>query len=164
MTGKPDTARSRTPYFAYGSNLDPGQMKRRCPGHCELGRARLVEWKLFFRGRSERWDGGAVATIESFPGAMVWGALFRLTDEDYRRLDTYEGFSGVGDPDNFYDQVTIVVLRPDGVSVEALTYRMRSDPPGLPSRRYLEKILAGAGHHGLPEEYIIELRGALGDS
>ncbi len=156
--------RAKTPYFAYGSNLDPEQMKSRCPGHRELGRARLVDWKLFFRGQSERWDGGAVATIESFPGARVWGALFQLTDEDFRQLDTYEGFYGVGDPDNFYDQVTIMVIRADDVPVEALTYKMRSDPPGSPSKRYLERILAGAGHHSLPEEYIIELKGASADS
>ena len=43
---------NRTLYFAYGSNLDPTQMRRRCPTSAPAGPATLDGWRLAFGGHS----------------------------------------------------------------------------------------------------------------
>jgi gamma-glutamylcyclotransferase (GGCT)/AIG2-like uncharacterized protein YtfP len=145
------------PYFAYGSNLNPAQMEERCPGHRVLGRARLDRHTIQFRGYGRDWE-GAVATIEPHDGETVWGALFELTAEHYATLDEYEGYDGPGVSTNLYDRVAILVVREaDGSEVSALTYVMRPDAEGRPSRIYRDAILAGMKHHGLPRDTIAAL-------
>lgn len=144
------------PYFAYGSNLEPRQMAKRCPGHRVLGRAVLRDHAIRFRGYGRDWA-GAVATVEPLPGHDVHGVVFELTEAHYRALDQYEGRDGEGAPTNLYDRVPVRVRMEDGRQVEVDTYVMRLDPEGTPSRRYRDAILAGMRHHGLPAEAIAEL-------
>jgi gamma-glutamylcyclotransferase (GGCT)/AIG2-like uncharacterized protein YtfP len=147
------------PYFAYGSNLNPRQMSARCPGHRVLGRATLRDHALRFGGYGRDWA-GAVATVVPAPGEVVHGVLFELTPEHVRALDEYEGYDGPGEGTNLYERVERMVVTADGGAVAALTYVMVPAEPGLPSRRYIDAILAGMIHHGLPEETIRTLRGA----
>ena len=70
-------------YFAYGSNLDHEGMARRCPDSGRSGRATLEGWQLTFQG---------VADIRRRAGARTQGALWRISDRDLERLDTYEGY------------------------------------------------------------------------
>lgn len=142
------------PYFAYGSNLEPVQMLHRCPEHRVLGPACLTDWQLLFRGRSERWGGGAVATIEPEPGSRVWGVLFDLSMEDFSSLDRCESHVGHHDPANLYDKISVLVADADGISREAEAYQMIPQDAGSPSRVYLDAIQVGARHHQLPAEYL----------
>ena len=135
-------------YFAYGSNLDPGQMSARCPGHRVLCRAILPDHALVFRGHSKRW-GGAVATVEHAPGSMVHGVVFEMTPEDYASLDRHEGFEGPQHPDNFYDRVRRTVQIEIHEPLEVETYVMRPRPAGLPSRAYRWAIVSGMRAHSL---------------
>src|SRR5262245_26446365 len=48
-------------YFAYGSNLDPEQMRERCPGHAVVGLAELRDHKLTFQLTSHDWGGGVAS-------------------------------------------------------------------------------------------------------
>jgi gamma-glutamylcyclotransferase (GGCT)/AIG2-like uncharacterized protein YtfP len=136
-------------YFAYGSNLEPEQMERRCPGHRVLCRAILHDHALRFHGFSKSW-GGAVATIEHVPGAMVHGVVFELTPANFEALDRYEDCRGEGHPDNFYDRVRLPLQLEFGETIEAFTYIMRPQPAGRPSRAYRWAILTGMRHHSLP--------------
>lgn len=149
-------------YFAYGSNLDPDQMRARCPGHVVVGMAGLHDHRLVFPLYSNDWSGG-VASVTLAHAQTVWGMLFELTDADVKSLDGYEQFKGPGDQHNLYDRehVTVEITRPDDGSiprrVRASTYLARASNASPPSRRYLEAILKGARHYRLPEDYVREL-------
>lgn len=149
-------------YFAYGSNLDPQQMRARCPGEKIVGLAALRDHRLAFPLYSNRWGGG-VASVQPAHADAVWGVLYELTESDLRELDEYEGFRAPGDQHNVYDreQITVELVRPDDGSiprrVRAAAYVARPSNPSPPSRRYLDAILTGARHHRLPEEYVAKL-------
>jgi len=152
-------ANERPPlYFAYGSNLNPSQMAKRCPGHRVVGRASLEGYQLKFRGYGRDWA-GAVGTVEPAAGSIVWGAVFALTPEHYATLDQYEGFDGPGLESNLYDRVEVDVRLEGGEVARCLTYVIRPLEEGLPSAAYRDAIVAGLRHHGLPAEYIAALAG-----
>jgi gamma-glutamylcyclotransferase (GGCT)/AIG2-like uncharacterized protein YtfP len=148
--------------FSYGSNLDPDQIRERCPEHRVVGLAGLRDHRLAFSLYSARWDGG-VASIQLHHGETVWGILYELSEADVRSLDGHEGFRGPGDQHNVYDRehVTVELVRPDDDSfprrVRADIYVARPSNPSPPSRRYLDALLRGARHHRLPEDYIAKL-------
>ena len=77
-------------YFAYGSNMDPLHMRRRCPGALLLGPALLRDWRLGFFYRSTSFPGGGAADIVQVPGEEVWGVLWRVSAEEMQRMDGYE--------------------------------------------------------------------------
>lgn len=149
-------------YFAYGSNLDPQQMSRRCPGATVVGLAELRDHRLTFPLTSHDWGGG-VASVGVAHGESVWGAVYELTDGHLAALDRYEQYVGPGDQHNLYDRETVSVqlVRADDGSfprrLHAWIYLARSANPSPPSRRYLDAILAGARHHRLPDEYVARL-------
>lgn len=149
-------------YFAYGSNLDPTQMKQRCPGHKVVGLAALADHKISFPRTSHTWGGG-VASIQLAHGATLWGMVFELTEADLAALDEYEGWQGPADQHNVYDRELMFVelTRPEDGSfprrLRAWVYVARPSNPAPPSRRYLDAVLAGARHHGLPEDHLVEL-------
>jgi gamma-glutamylcyclotransferase (GGCT)/AIG2-like uncharacterized protein YtfP len=149
-------------YFAYGSNLDPEQMRVRCPGHRVVGLARLDDHRITFPLTSHDWGGG-VASVGVAHGESVWGVVYDLTDDDLTALDRYEGFQAPGDQHNVYDRefVSVELERADDGSfprpLRAWTYFARPANPGPPSRRYLDTVLRGARHHRLPEEHVARL-------
>ena len=81
---------NRTLYFAYGSNLDPAQMRRRCPTSAPAGPAALDGWRLAFGGHSRTW-GGPVATLVRDRDEWVDGLLYALLPDDLAVLDRCEG-------------------------------------------------------------------------
>lgn len=154
----------RTPmlYFAYGSNLDPEQMARRCPGHVVVGLAELRDHRLTFPLTSHSWGGG-VASVGVAHGDSVWGVVYELSADAVAALDEYEGYKGPGDQHNMYDRDTVPVRleRADDGSfprrLHALVYVARPANPAPPSRRYLDAVLRGARHHRLPDDYVARL-------
>jgi gamma-glutamylcyclotransferase (GGCT)/AIG2-like uncharacterized protein YtfP len=77
-------------YFAYGSNLDEGQLRRRCPSSKLIGPAVLRGYRIGFAGFSLA-RGGGVATIIPQRGARVQGLLYTLAGSDISQLDAFEG-------------------------------------------------------------------------
>ena len=80
-------------YAAYGSNMDPAQMLRRCPSSPHIGTGWIRGWRLTFGAEEYGWE-GALATLvpddaRGAPGVFV--ALYDLTDADERALDAWEG-------------------------------------------------------------------------
>jgi len=133
-------------YFAYGSNMNTVQMaKERCPGSRPLGLAVLRGWEFRINGRG-------VATVVERPGANCWGVLWECTDEHIVTLDQCEGVAR-----GIYERRTMRVEKEDGGTLEAIVYVEDREDLAPPRMGYLEKILAGAREHGLPEDRIAEL-------
>ena len=135
---------ANTIYFAYGSNMCPEQMARRCPGGQALGQAELRDWRFLINIRT-------YATIEARPGAATHGVLWLLTPEHITELDHYEAVA-----EGMYFKKNLIVQRADR-PVEALVYIDPVCELGQPKPDYIRTILDGAAHFGLPPEYIASL-------
>ena len=73
-------------YFAYGSNLNLFQMKRRCKDSVFLKKYELKGYKLNFRSKYR------AADIEKSKNSLVPGALFDISKSDEKKLDVYEDY------------------------------------------------------------------------
>ena len=73
-------------YFAYGSNLNNFQMKRRCKDSIFLKKINLSNFKLTFRSKYR------AADIEPIKNSIVPGALFEISKSDEKKLDIYEDY------------------------------------------------------------------------
>jgi gamma-glutamylcyclotransferase (GGCT)/AIG2-like uncharacterized protein YtfP len=121
-------------YFAYGTNLNQKQMKERCPDSKPLFTAVLPNYKLIFAGWSRQWRGG-VASIKSFRGDRVRGAIYEVTEACLQRLDRYE--SG-------YNRLKVTVVGEDDEPIEAITYVKTGQlEDAMPSKEYLAIIQQG---------------------
>ena len=124
-------------YIAYGSNLNVGQMRMRCPHATILGTANLKGWELLFKGSKT----GSYLTIEESEGGTVPVVIWEVTATDEAALDRYEGFP------NFYYKRDIR-LQYKGIrtgkrrTVTAFAYIMHEDRPiGIPSNFYMRTCL-----------------------
>ncbi len=142
-------------YFGYGSNMDPRTFlgRRRMRPH-ETRIALLDAWELRFDlpvGPGER----AVANVVPAPGREVWGVAYRIDSEEAMRLDRTEGVHMGA----YLRRPVSLGVEGEDAQLEAFTYHStRSIPNRKPSRRYMGLLLAGARHHGLPEDYVTYLR------
>ena len=73
-------------YFAYGSNLNHFQMKRRCKDSIFLKKINLKDFKLTFRSEYR------AADIEKKKNSIVPGALYEISKSDEKKLDLYEDY------------------------------------------------------------------------
>ena len=73
-------------YFAYGSNLNLFQMKRRCKDSAFIKKYELKGYKLNFRSKYR------AADIEKSKNSIVPGALFEISKSDEKKLDVYEDY------------------------------------------------------------------------
>ena len=73
-------------YFAYGSNLNHFQMKRRCKDSIFLKKYELKGYRLNFRSKYR------AADIEKKKNSKVVGAIFEISKSDEKKLDVYEDF------------------------------------------------------------------------
>jgi hypothetical protein len=137
-----------TPYFAFGSNIVPAQMAKRCPGSTSLGGAELPDHRFRIGRRG-------YGTVEPEPGAVVHGLLWDLRPEDEAALDVYEGVRH-----GLYRKVKRTV-RLAGEAREAYVYVAADAEPGKAVAGYVERIVAAAEAHGFPAVYVEELRGWL---
>lgn len=137
-------------YIAYGSNLNVGQMKYRCPKAKIVGTAVLENNTLYFRGSKT----GSYLTIEPEIGASVPVAIWEITPTDELSLDRYEGY-----PTFYYKyNYTLDVTSLDKKKVEKLdcfAYVMRNDAPvGLPTLQYVQTCLEGYRAFGFDEQLL----------
>jgi gamma-glutamylcyclotransferase (GGCT)/AIG2-like uncharacterized protein YtfP len=132
------------PYFAYGANMDTGQMAHRCPGAERVGVAVLREYRVLMNA-----DG--VATVVPCERGSVFGLLWRLTAGDVEALDSYEGVA------SRHYRREYVTVDARGDQIQALVYVATNMTPGKPRPGYLEGVLKAASDIGLPEAYLAEL-------
>lgn len=131
---KPVYSNVRVLYFAFGSNMEAGQMKKRCPSALEVsGQYALDGYKLTFCGHSNKWGGGVATIVKSGEG-VVLGRLYSLTWSDVFKLDGFEGHPYV------YKRQYITLT--DGQSV--LTYiKPVKNNLNAPSDSYFSTIARG---------------------
>ena len=73
-------------YFAYDSNLNHFQMKRRCKDSIFFKKTKLKNFKLTFRSKYR------AADIEPKKNSYVPGAIFEISKSDEKKLDIYEDY------------------------------------------------------------------------
>jgi len=73
-------------YFAYGSNLNHFQMKRRCKDSIFIKKINLKNFTLTFRSKYR------AADIEFKKNSIVPGGLFEISKSDEKKLDRYEDY------------------------------------------------------------------------
>ena len=142
--------------FAYGSNMDPAQMRERCP-ESDLAWfiAEAKGWKLCFPRKSAKRKGGVGSIIQT-EGASVWGVVFTVSGRDLIRLDTYEGV-----PSGAYTRGFLEVIDPHGKVLTAWTYFAvphRDGPEFVPHSDYITLYIRGAEYFQLPVAYVEQLK------
>ena len=73
-------------YFAYGSNLNHFQMKRRCKDSKFIKKINLKGYTLNFRSKYR------AADIEKKNNSIVPGGLYEISKSDEKKLDIYEDY------------------------------------------------------------------------
>lgn len=145
--------------FAYGSNMDPNQMRERCPAS-DLAWfiASARGFKLVFPRESINRRCG-VGSIQPEIGETVWGVVFAVSQQDLPRLDEFEGVGS-----GAYERNKIVAL--DELNVAHTVWTYFAKPMGVyqPSPEYLTLYVRGATYFGLPADYIARLEALLADA
>ena len=129
-------------YFAFGSNLNQKQMKRRCRDSKYIGCYSLKNYKLVFRNY---FLGGGVADVEKKKNSSVLGAIYKISKKDERELDIYEDF-----PKTYIKKY----FRLLGKKV-MFYYMPKKTKQILPSKRYLNLIIQGYKDCGYRNNYIV---------
>jgi hypothetical protein len=145
-------------YFAYGSNMDWGQMRKRCPSARFVGVANLPDHRLGFTRESVNRRCGVADAVRE-PGMNVWGAVFEVSELDVGVLDKSEGYRPGRERNSYWRRQCMVFLDGDEERpVTAETYFADPEPnPPPPNESYKGLILSGARHWHLPDKYIAEL-------
>ncbi|MBA3252224.1 MAG: gamma-glutamylcyclotransferase [Geodermatophilaceae bacterium] len=138
-------------YAAYGSNMDPAQMRQRCPHSPSAGAGWVRGWRLTFGGEQLGWE-GALATIVPDPSGEVFVALYDVTPYDEGILDAWEGADH-----GLYRKLRVRTHTMSG-DVLAWAYVLDAFEGGLPSARYLGVLADAAEIAGAPTFYLSELR------
>jgi gamma-glutamylcyclotransferase (GGCT)/AIG2-like uncharacterized protein YtfP len=118
----------RYPYAAYGSNLLLDQVATRCNNASVLHKAALEGWRLDF---------SRVATITQDESSSVPIGVYRLSPEDVRKMDQFEGHARV------YDRFLVTPTLADGRQLRCFTYIKRTAPLEPPVQFYFDKIAKG---------------------
>ncbi len=114
-------------YFAYGSNLNHFQMKRRCKDSIFIKKINLNNFKLTFRSKYR------AADIEPKKNSIVPGGLFEISKSDEKKLDIYEDFP------NLYTKYYFQYY-----GKKVMTYTMvKKTPFKFPTERYLNIVKKG---------------------
>ena len=125
-------------YFAYGSNLNHFQMKRRCKDSVFLKKINLKDFRLTFRSKYR------AADIEYKKNSIVPGGLFEISKSDEKKLDVYEDFPILYE--KYYFQY---------YGKKIMTYTMvQKTSFKFPTERYLNVIIRGYKDCGLDSRYL----------
>ena len=136
-------------YFAYGSNLDLPQMKRRCPSSKLISKGSLSGYCLTFNRFSSGWGGGVADVIQE-QGSEVWGLVFKLSDTDLERLDRYEGY--YKDQNSLYERWKAVINTPKGQISDVWVYTVVEKQKFVqPTLEYLQIIKDAAVRWNFPK-------------
>jgi hypothetical protein len=144
-------------YFAYGSNMQRATLCERRGIACQRAlAARVPGWRVVFDKPPLVPIGESFANVIPDPTATAFGVLFEIAERDLDHLDLTEGVL-IGN----YDRVPITahpLEHGDTVIAAHTLTSARRDASLNPSPRYMGLVIDGATEHGLPPEYIAELR------
>ena len=129
-------------YFAFGSNLNRKQIKRRCKNSRFISRHILKNYQLVFRSKY------GAADIQRKKGSSVLGAIYDINKADEKKLDAYEEFPKV------YVKKYFKIW-----GKKVMFYYMSSKTKQTePSRRYLNSIIQGYKDCGYKNSHVLVLR------
>ena len=127
-------------YFAYGSNLNHFQMKRRCKDSVYLKSINLKNFKLTFRSKYR------AADIEPKKNSIVPGGLFEISKCDEKKLDVYEDYP------TLYKKYYFLYY-----GNKVMTYTMvKKTPFKFPTERYLNIVKKGYKDCSLENKHLIK--------
>ncbi len=127
-------------YFAYGSNLNIFQMKRRCKDSKFLKKIKLKDFRLTFRSKYR------AADIEHKKNSIVPGALFEISKSDERKLDIYEDYPIL------YKKIYFTYY-----GKKIMTYTMSKKTSfRYPTERYLNVVKRGYKDCKLDKKFLIK--------
>ena len=125
-------------YFAYGSNLNHFQMKRRCKDSVFLKKINLKDFKLTFRNKCR------TADIEYKKKSIVPGGLYEISKNDENKLDVYEDFP------TLYKKYYFTYY-----GKKVMTYTMvKKSQFRFPTERYLNVVKQGYKNCKLDNKYL----------
>lgn len=128
-------------YWAYGSNLNLTQMRRRCPRATPLHRFTMTDCRLVFRG---------VADAAYEPGAECIGALYEITDECEHELDHWEGVN-LFEPERGAYRKEYAALDDEWNGHKRVLYYIKNSTGIMPpTEAYANIIKNGYRDHGIP--------------
>ncbi len=126
-------------YFAYGSNLNHFQMKRRCKDSIYLKKINLKNFRLTFRSKYR------AADIEVKRNSIVPGGLFEISKSDEKKLDVYEDFPNLYVKYYFYYY-----------GKKVMTYTMlKKSKFKFPTEKYLSTVKQGYKDCNLEKKFLI---------
>ena len=129
-------------YFAFGSNLNQKQMKKRCKDSKYIGCYSLKNYKLVFRNY---FLGGGVADIQKDKNSTVLGAIYKISKKDEKELDVYEDY-----PKTYIKKYFKILGK------KVMFYYMPKKTKHVPpSKRYLNLIIQGYKDCGYNNNYIV---------
>ena len=129
-------------YFAFGSNLNQKQMKKRCKDSKYIGCYSLKNYKLVFRNY---FLGGGVADIQKDKNSTVLGAIYKISKKDEKELDVYEDY-----PKTYIKKYFKLLGK------KVMFYYMPKKTMHVPpSKRYLNLIIQGYKDCGYKNNYIV---------
>lgn len=139
-------------YFAYTAQIDPTRLASVAPGARFKFIAHLPETRLIFPFEDEEWGGG-LPSVEPLAGNTVWGAIFDVPAGQIAGLNAAEATEGRV-PDKSFKAVDR-----EGGKHDVLTHVHAGAPNGAyaPSRDYMELVVAGGRHWGLPTGWVAGL-------
>ena len=127
-------------YLAYGSNLNKEQMAHRCPGAEPIGAAVIRNYELAFRR--------GYLTIEPKKGDVVPVGIWRISDDNEKALDRYEGYPKFYRKEYF--NIPFCMPGENGENERCLAYVMNDgfqiQPP---TQTYLQTVINGYADFGL---------------
>lgn len=149
-------------YFAYGSNMDADQMKCRCPSAEFKCRAKLPDHRLAFTRKSSN-RGCGVADVVPDEDKDVWGVVYDIDEQDVACLDRCEGYRPRRPKQcNAYVREECTVIEEGDPERPSKVWTYFANPlpdPPPPSDEYMQTIIRGARHWGLPKGYVQKLEG-----
>jgi AIG2 family protein len=138
-------------YFAYGSNMCTGRLRRRVPSATFVQIAKLAGHAFRFHKRSTDDSGKGDAFKTGNPLDVVWGVIFNIDETQKPTLDEAEGL-GSG-----YEEKTANVLDENGQPHVVVLYVASAntvDNSLRPYAWYKRFVVDGARQHRVPEEYV----------
>jgi hypothetical protein len=148
---------SSTLYFAYTARIAPQRLTELIPSAAFEFIAHLPETRMSFPIKDAGWDGG-LPSIHHEEGNTVWGAVFSIPSKQLSDLHDAEAIEG-----RIPSQAFKAVDR-EGRSHPVVTH-VHAETTGdhTPSRSYMEVVVAGARHWGLPTGWVAGLEEHLED-
>lgn len=133
-------------YIAYGSNLNPVQMKQRCPNSKVACKSILKDYELVFN---------LYLTVEPCKGKECPVVIYEITEDDEDTLDICEGVHRKIYRKEYID------MDVNGFKKRCLIYIMNNVPDRMgvnPTARYISVCEAGYDHHGFDKRYLHEAK------